>query len=395
MQSVPIEVQSLILHHLDPASLNVAYQVCTSWHQTIQQDTFCQSYAQSRTTQNMKALTPEFFEKLLPHFSPAQLFCIEGNNITRHRVHAMAETDSNQLNLRIVKLLSSLDWYQEIIHKNKDLLIKHWHPKDPLRAQQFEESLQYNHLFLLGDSLCFIHNRADAISKEKLAELKGFKLLTKKDLNIVKCFEAMSDVESLLSIDYATLKQVNTKILEDLFQAVFRRYHITHLMDPKRDADKYLYLPNVFFKGLFAALSSQYLKKNTPHSTKPETLSSETPWTFFDIPSLLLKYISSFQTTSKANLTDESLPEGAFKSLRIAVNSDDKLESLRKWIETTQITIEELYLDIGFHSDITIERMKAFGETLLRSNVKSIDFDGEHRDHNLVNLALKIKNSLH
>ena len=80
----------------------------------------------------MKALTPEFFEKLLPHFLPAQLFCIDGKKITRHRVHAMVENDSNQLNLRIVKFLSSLEWYQEIILKNKDLLIKHWHAISPL-----------------------------------------------------------------------------------------------------------------------------------------------------------------------------------------------------------------------------------------------------------------------
>ena len=74
MQTVPNEVQSLILQYLDPSSLHSAYQVCKPWHQTIQQDGFCQSYAQSRTTQEMKALTPEFFEKLLPFFHQNNCF---------------------------------------------------------------------------------------------------------------------------------------------------------------------------------------------------------------------------------------------------------------------------------------------------------------------------------
>ena len=62
--------------------------------------------------------------------------------------------------------------------------------------------------------------------------------------------------------------------------------------------------------------------------------------------------------------------------------------------KNSQITIGELFLDTGIHSNITIAEMRAFEETLLGSNVKSIGFDGEHRDHNLVNLVLKIKYSL-
>ena len=98
----------------------------------------------------------------------------------------------------------------------------------------------------------------------------------------------------------------------------------------------------MFFKGLFAALTSQYLETNTSHSMEPETLSSgepeiiysETPWSLFYIQNLLIKYIFSLQTTSKADLTDVSLSKEAIKSLSITVNSGEKLESLRKWIKT-------------------------------------------------------------
>ena len=257
MQSMPIEVQALIFHQLDPSSLKAAFQVCKSWNQTSQQEAFCQSYTSTLSPQKINALLPKLFEKLLPYFSHEQLFSLDGKNITRHTVQAMTETDSNQLNLRIVKLLCSLEWLREIIHDNKDKFIKQWHSDQPNRAQQFEESLPYIHLFILGDS-DFFREDALIIKSEKCEKYKHVKLIDKRD--VYKHFfdykGYLQSVEKLCAIDYACLWYANTKTCDDLFQAVFSRYCFTHLVNPK-SRQHWFCLPTILFTNLFDSLTAQ------------------------------------------------------------------------------------------------------------------------------------------
>jgi hypothetical protein len=351
MQSIPIEVQSLILQHLYTSSLHSAYQVCTSWNRTIQEDAFCQSYAQSCTTKDMKALTPEFLNKLLLHFSPSQLYCMDGKKITRHLLNAIAETDSNQLNLRIIKLLSSLDWYQRIIQKNKDWCIQQWHANDPLGAKQFEESLEYIHLFILGSYRGF-----DEYEKVKFIDLAPHEKEQKLNIDLIELNpgKAMEKIDEICQFDYVALKNTNTLILNDLFREVFSRHRITYLVTPATATiDNSFYLPTVLLKNLFLSLTSQYMATNKPC-------------------------------------------ENEIDFLKILELNNIKLECLGKWLETTQIPINKLVLHIAYENTITVEDMKTFGESLLKSNVKNINFsfDPYVVNRNLKDIFFQIMNSL-
>jgi hypothetical protein len=395
MHTVPIEVQTFILYHLDPSSLKAAFQVSKFWNHTIQQDPFPQTYAQTRTANEMKALTPKLFEKLLPCFSPAQLFCIDEKKITRHTMQPMAETASNQLNLRIVKLLSSLDWYQEIFQKNKDKLIPMWcgyYNTKELHAKLFEETFEYMHLFRLGSGSWFKDHIDDKKINQALTINKPITAIKRSGWDTLSPYEDIMTAERLCVFDYAALHQVNAKVLDDLFQAIFSRYRITHLKYPNGNSSGYFGMSTVFFKGLLAALTSQCLKTRTEDSLEPMDVSLEAPAALF--PGKKWRVHSS-QTKSADDLLDNYLSMDGFKTLKLYVNNDETLECLRKWILTTQITIEQLKIFIGRpNHTITVEGLKAFGESLLQSHVKSIHFLGHLYDENLSNLCNEISNSL-
>lgn len=388
MQSVPIEVQSLILHRLDPASLNAAFQVCKNWNHTIQQDAFCQSYAQTRTLLDMNALTQEFFQKFLPYLSPAQLFCIDGKKITRHRVHVIVETDFNQLNLRIVKLLTSLEWYKEILHKYKKSLSLH----NEVPTQQLEESLPYNYLFQLVNYRAFVRDDVDKITKEKVEQHNGSDLYKKSELHNSGYNNESLKVRQLCELDYAALRRINANILDDLLQAVFSRHNIIHLVCPMFNGD-FFSLSTVFFKNLFTSLTSKYFESPTykPFQTKAVLL--QTPSSNEDVQCMNFKEVNFCQTKYDTKRYQNGLyPEGCIR-LQITVNNTEKLVSLSQWIVKTQITIEFLYISLGYVKP-KIEALAAFGESLLKSNVKDIAFTHYFGDRQVIDLIFKLQQSL-
>ena len=295
--------------------------------------------------------------------------------------------------MRIVKLLSSLDWYQEIIQQNKDCLAKDWHWTDPYRSKQFEESLPYIHLLMMGHSSYFTTIKGSKSSYERLA---GYPITKELDLNNLEYEVKLLQMERICTIDYCALKILDAKILDMLFQAVFCRYRLTHLMNPT--SINCLDLPTDMFKGLFASLTSQYSEPNIDHPLESKAVSSISSWSFFKIPRMIFNYLPYFQHDIRTEGVGNALIEGAFKSLRIVIDNDEKLECLRKWIESTPLSMEKLELFFWIRSNnhnITVEAMKAFGKSLFKSNVKSIRFIFEnHMKQEVVDIAHQIENSL-
>ena len=365
MQSVPIEVQSLILHHLNPASLNAAFQVCTSWTHTIQQDLFIQGYAQTRTTEVIKTLSQKFFQKLLPCFTPTQLYPLHGKIISWDQVHIITETESNLLNLRIIKLLSSIEWYQEMCRQYKDTAINYWCRygyNNSLHSELFEDSFEYMALFNLSNNQYFANDHIDTDTNQSLVELQPYKSITNSDLKDPLFNMNMAHV-GLLVYNYASLKLAQPEMLDNLIQAIFRRYQITHLKYPNGSMSGYFDLSTVFLRSVLSTLSSQCLETNSDKSHEP------------------YKHLDNY------------LFNRTFNTLKLCVFNDDKLECLRNWIETTPIIIHDLRLYLKSANTVSLESLKAFRETLRQSPIKSIRIEGEFKDQKVKNLCDEISNT--
>ncbi len=324
--TIDIDSSYGIFELLDQDSLLNASLTCRSWRDSINKDRFFRRYALSRTEEQLRNLTIPFFTKILSHFRPQQVYFIDAIKISRYFLNSIPESPENITNLKIAKLIASLGGYREHLQNHIEDCIKQWHPNSPETEKEFRGSSDYFHLYLLGSSLAFIHNRSDeseTIAKFKILYEKEIHLLKRSELNKQKWFQSGSSIESLISVDYCLLKAHEPSIIDPLFESVFKRHTIKHLFCPR--SMEYLALPRVFFKALFSSLQAEHLETFNP----------------------------------------------------ISVADDEQLAILGKWLKESHIKLDRLsiYLSYGAQS-ISQNGLLEFRDTLKSTSVQVINLSG-------------------
>lgn len=379
LSSFPSELNTLTFLRLDPSSLQQVSRVCKKWNTTINQETFFKTYAQTRSKYDMENLTFEFFHSLIPFFEPQQLFHVDGKKIKRDLIQLFPENENNRVNLKIVKLISSLGCYKKISDTKVNIFIEQWHPRDPSSAQKFRESCEYIYLLVIGTSLEFIHNRADKYKEEFIEKYRDYKITDKSELE---------DVEERIFLDYISLNLADREILEQAFQAVFCKYKISHIMCPRGGEKGFFKLPDVFFKGFFTALTNQFLEDEEDRivSIAPKPNDSLLGSLLGYLPFSLNGY---FKTSST---TETSI--NSYKNLNIGIKNDEQLRLLIKWLNTTKVAIKTLRLDLGHigYSDefFTEESFKKLKEIQSELKVESIEFHGDIVNREIFTLCQEI-----
>ncbi len=376
MQFIPREVQSLIFYQLDPAALGATFQVCKSWNSHMQEGFFA-GYASTRSPQQIDELPPKLFEKLLPLFSQTQLFSLEGKRITRHSVHDIPETPINQLNLRIVKLLCSLDWYREIIQAKVGQCKYMWGTDNYTFCEQFTESLPYVHLFIVAYSDYLKDDKSKRVNPADFYLDKNSQLIKKRELlantSMFHIDSAITYMDKLCANDDVCLQCIDPKARDALYQVVFSRYHYTHFISPRNSSD-WFHLPTHFFTNFFDSLTLRYLERQACNVSNSQI----NPWEGFstseDYPGM--KSTSRFINVSTLNpkRVVNCYYKDGFDVLKLKGMNSKKLKSLSKWLSTTAIRIDELILAAKEGNDITQEDLKDFDNCLAQSRVNKMTF---------------------
>lgn len=357
--SLPSEVISLTFFNLEPCALQPVSRVCKIWKLAIDQDSFLKTYAPSRSNDDMFSLTPEIFYKLMPYFNPQQVMQIDGQKIHRHVLHKIPESPRNKLNLRIGKLLASLEWYRGIVKANIESCVKQWHSEDEASANKFRESHEYIHLFVLGTSLRFMHNRAE---KKAFAEDKTITLLTKQQAADLEWNECLVKIEAVIEFDYLSIKNIQPEILHSIFHSVFCRYEIKHLIH-SRSLNFFVELPSVLFKALFEALTTKYKERSAL-----DLMDIDQP---------------------------PPVPNGGIDSLYICARLDGHLTSLGSWLKVTGVRIENLHLNIGCWYKKPLEEWQTFKDCIIHSKVKRIQFYGDPGNQEIQQIMQEISQLTH
>ncbi len=385
MQQIPSEVQTLIFYQFDPTTLGAAFQVCKAWNSHMQEGFFA-GYAGTRSPQQIDALPPKLFKKLLPDFSQEQLFDFEGKKITRHIVHEIPETPQNRVNLRLVKLLCSLEWYREIIQDNIQKCIQQLCRNRPNCATQFIESQSYIHLFIIGRSDYLNEEGGKTVTPEDYEENKDIKIVNKNEIFIYNnsnwFFDAMN---KLCAYDDVGLQCIDSQARDRLYLAVFSRYHFTHFINHEA-VRGWFYLPTHLFTNLFDALTTKCQAVFDSQMHPSESLSN-------------LKVYPGMKPTDQAFIVDTDdqdtlancLFRDGFNNLRLMCMNTKKLDSLGKWISMASIPIGELRLHAPYDSDITCEALKRFEVCLDKSRVLKVDFMILSSEDSVRNLAKEIE----
>ncbi len=390
MQQIPNEVQSLIFYQLDHAALGAAFQVCKAWNSHMQEGFFA-GYAGTRSPQQIDALPPKLFKKLLPDFSQEQLFDFEGKKITRHIVHEIPETPQNRVNLRLVKLLCSLEWYREIIQDNIQKCIDKWYYRRPNHTSQFMESQSYIHLFMLGNSDYLRDNGGKTVSSADYELDKNFTLIKKNEwiinFNSNSPFDA---IDKLCAYDDVGLKCIDSQARDRLYQAVFSRYRFTHFISPQSRAG-WFYLPTHLFINLFDTLTAKCQVTSSHAALDLQVQSTE------GMPNL--KVYPGMTPTNQAFIADADVEDTVanglwlegFNEFKLMSLNTKKLDSLGKWLFTACIPIGELVIHSEFNSDITCEALKSFEVCLHKSKVVKVNVMIFSNDDSVRSLAKEIE----
>lgn len=325
---LPEDLCKLTFSLLEPMDLCRASLVCKKWYRSFNKIPFLQLYAQSRSLTDMASLTPDFFHKLLPHFTSQQLCYIDGKKITRHFLHNITEDKINKINLRFVKLVTSIEWYRQVLLYKWD---EYSHYKIDLSMQKkVEECKDYIHIFLLLQSWSGMMQERKWDEKT-LNEFRDFQITPTIDLLQYGLNEAIPSIDMVIMNDFIFLKTADGNRIDELFFETFNKYNIVHIINPR--GSPFLRLPDFLFKSLFKSLIYKHIEN------------------------------SNEDTHSKMDL------------LSITTVNDTQLSSLSHWFETTKINIEKLNLNLGTaRCQITLKGLIAFKNSLKQSNVKSIEF---------------------
>ncbi len=327
--TIDIDSSYGIFEFFDQDSLLNATLTCRKWRDFINKDRFFQRYALSRTEEHLRNLTIPFFNKILPHFRIEQVYFIDAIKVTRHFLNSIPESSKNITNLKIAKLIASLGWYREFIQNHIEDCIKQWHRNSPETEKKFRESSDYIHLYLLGSSLSFIHNRADdakTIAAFKNQFEKKIPLLKRSELHDPNWYVSAYCIETLINADYCLLKAHDPARIDPLFESLFKRHKIKHIFPPT--SIEYFSLPTVFFKGLFSCLQPQHL---------------------ISLPQL------------------------------ISIEDDEQLSILGKWLKESKIKLDRLNIDLQYGAQsisISQNGLLDFRDNLKSSYVEIINLSG-------------------
>lgn len=249
---LPLELHEQIYQYLDPLDLSTCSLVCKEWSDVISNPRFKRVYFRSLLPECINRLPFSFFRSHCDQFQFEQLFHLNLHKFNRYELETVAETDENCRNLRITKLLASLNLFKQAVKANANTYIDHWDASNKEYHQKFNESLEYIHILLLAVAYPDVFNI-------KNVSPRSLKLISWTELTALSCFIQLNNIAPIVEHDFIGVTNLDRELAENILLTLFKSSKIVHVIDP-RGKGKWINLPNIILKTLFSSIDYKLIK---------------------------------------------------------------------------------------------------------------------------------------
>jgi hypothetical protein len=241
-------------------------RVCRSWSKTLHSRSFlkwhCRSFSNHRA---VLRLNSRQLEVALPFMSMSHAIAFEGS-IARSdfkRIDGTPKASSDVLN--VLKFLTTLYAYKRLISQNYQCFMSHWSHGTTHAIHEWQSGKEYIYLYILGDSLYFMHDRAEGPNIPNLREKYEYQPLPLPETDQTRKMFAHDPVKEaafhhLYALEfrvYADYDHLSSEVKRSVFAHLFGRQPIYHATSAIYFLRHHLVLPSRMLEGLVDALILQ------------------------------------------------------------------------------------------------------------------------------------------